>query len=279
MGSAIEVRDVWKTYELGEHGVHALRGVSMRIDAGEFVALLGPSGSGKSSLLHILGAMDRPSAGTVRLEGEEISALPAARQTALRLRRIGFVFQTFNLMPTLTALENVALPMRLAGVVGRRRSERAADLLERVGLADRAGQLPRQLSGGQRQSVAIAPALANDPSLILANDPSLILADEPTGNLDSESGEFVLEILKTLHAGRATIVMVTHNPEMARYAERTITMRDGRLKESRPPVSDTTDEPQSPAPRSPNSARSLATAHVRAVDFREGLLQDVHDLA
>lgn len=217
----ITIQDVWKTYPLGDTKVHALRGVSGTIQAGEFTLLLGPSGSGKSSLLHIIGAMDRPTQGKVEFEGVDISRLSARTQTHLRLKRIGFIFQTFNLMPTLSALENVALPMRLAGKGKRERLERAKQLLERVGLADRAGHLPRQLSGGQRQRVAIARALANDPAVILA--------DEPTGNLDSESGTQIVNILKELHQEGHTILMVTHNVEFANLADRVLRMRDGQL--------------------------------------------------
>jgi len=217
----ITMHDVWKTYPLGDTDVHALRGVSGTIEAGEFAVLLGPSGSGKSSLLHILGAMDRPTQGKVEFEGLDISRLSGREQTQLRLKRIGFVFQTFNLMPTLTALENVALPMRLAGAGKRQRLDRAQHLLERVGLGDRARHLPRQLSGGQRQRVAIARALANDPAVILA--------DEPTGNLDSESGAQVVNILKDLHQEGRTILMVTHNAEFSSLADRVLRMRDGQL--------------------------------------------------
>jgi len=217
----LNVHDLWKTYAMGEHPVHALRGVTATVHAGEFALLLGPSGSGKSSRLHILGAMDHPSRGGVEFEGREISGLSTREQTRLRLTRIGFVFQTFNLMPTLSALENVALPMRLAGVGRRERLERALGLLGRVGLEDRAAHLPRQLSGGQRQRVAIARALANDPALILA--------DEPTGNLDSEAGAQVMEILKGLHRDGRTIILVTHNAEFTALADRVLRMRDGQL--------------------------------------------------
>lgn len=217
----ITVHDVWKTYPLGDTCVQALRGVSVRIEPGEFALLLGPSGSGKSSLLHILGAMDRPTRGQLEFQGRDISRLSGREQTHLRLNRIGFIFQTFNLMPTLTALENVALPMRLAGVGRRERLERAQHLLHRVGLGDRGRHLPRQLSGGQRQRVAIARALANEPAVILA--------DEPTGNLDSESGAQVIDILKELHREGRTILMVTHNAEFAPLADRLLRMRDGQL--------------------------------------------------
>lgn len=221
MAARVEAQNVSKTYQLGDTEVHALRDVNLEIRSGEFVALLGPSGSGKSSLLHILGAMDRPSSGSVLLDGRDISAISDAERTELRLRRIGFVFQTFNLIPTLTALENVALPMRLAGMSKRKRTARASLLLGKVGLADRAGHLPRQLSGGQRQRVAIARALANDPGLILA--------DEPTGNLDTEAGRAVLEVLGALHDEGVALVLVTHNPAMAERADKVLAVCDGKL--------------------------------------------------
>ncbi len=221
MAALIEARDVWKTYHLGDVEVHALREVSLEVHPGAFVALLGPSGSGKSSLLHILGAMDRPTRGNVCLEGQDISTLSPTAQAELRLWRIGFIFQTFNLIPTLTALENVALPMRLAGMGKRKRTGRASHLLETVGLVDRAEHLPKQLSGGQRQRVAVARALANDPALILA--------DEPTGNLDTESGQAVLDLLETVHDQGVTVVMVTHNPELIEHADNVVTIRDGHV--------------------------------------------------
>lgn len=217
----LEATELWKTYGTGEARVHALRGVSLTVARGEFVALVGPSGSGKSSLLHLIGAMDTPTRGAVSLAGEDLGRLKGSQLTALRLRKLGFVFQTFNLIPTLTALENVALPLQLAGAGMRRSRERAGELLTQVGLADRMGHLPSQLSGGQKQRVAIARALANDPALILA--------DEPTGALDTPNGEAIMALLEELNRQGRTIMMVTHNPDLAGRAGRILRMRDGQL--------------------------------------------------
>lgn len=219
----IEAKNLWKTYGAGEAQVNALQGVDLRVSAGEFVALVGPSGSGKSSLLQILGAMDTPTKGQVTLAGTDLSQLSRAQLADLRLRRLGFVFQTFNLLPTLTALENAAIPLQLAGTGSRNARVRARELLEQVGLADRLGHLPSQLSGGQRQRVAIARALANDPAVLLA--------DEPTGALDSASGLALMAQLTELNRQGKTIVMVTHNLELARQAGRVLQIRDGRLYE------------------------------------------------
>jgi putative ABC transport system ATP-binding protein len=221
MRPLIQVVDLWRRYQLGDCIVEALRGVTVDFYKGEFTLLLGPSGSGKSSLLHLLGAMDHPSSGTVHYDGIDLSSLGQGRQTDLRLRKIGFVFQTFNLLPTLNVLENVALPMRFAGVNQKNRNEKAAHLLEKVGLGDRLGHLPKQLSGGQRQRVAIARSLANEPALILA--------DEPTGNLDTHSGEQVIDLLLQLRNEGKTVVMVTHNTEYTALADRTVMLRDGQI--------------------------------------------------
>ncbi|HYG57184.1 MAG TPA: ABC transporter ATP-binding protein [Symbiobacteriaceae bacterium] len=220
----LEAKQLWKTYGSGEARVHALQGVSLAVAQGDFVALVGPSGSGKSSLLHLIGAMDTPTRGAVTLAGEDLGRLRGSQLTALRLRKVGFVFQTFNLMPTLTALENVALPVQLAGAGTRQARERARELLTQVGLADRAGHLPAQLSGGQKQRVAIARALANDPALILA--------DEPTGALDTANGEAIMALLEELNRHGRTIMMVTHNEDLASRAGRVLRMRDGRLAEA-----------------------------------------------
>jgi len=222
MASIVETYDLWKVYPMNGAGVEALRGVELKVEAGEFVALVGPSGSGKSTLLHLLGAMDTPTRGEVRLNGRSLAQMSDAERTRLRCREIGFVFQTFNLLPMLSALENVEIALRLAGVPGRERHVRAAELLERVGLGERMRHLPRQLSGGERQRVAIARALANRPALLLA--------DEPTGNLDSATGESIVALLRQLNDQGQTIVLVTHNAEVANQAGRMLQMKDGQLQ-------------------------------------------------
>lgn len=219
----IELRDVWKIYPKGRARVEALRGVSLVIGEGEKVALVGPSGAGKSTLLYLLGLMDLPSAGHLRLLGQDPRHLPDRARSRLRGRAVGFVFQSFNLIPQLRAWENVALPLRYAGVGLRERRRRALELLERVGLAARAYHYPDELSGGEEQRVAVARALANAPKLILA--------DEPTGNLDSRAGARVLELLDEAHARGATLVTVTHSPEVAARARRVIRLADGRVVE------------------------------------------------
>lgn len=219
MSGVIEVEKLEKVYGMGEGVVRALAGVSFGIERGEFVALMGPSGSGKSTLMHLLGCLDTPTSGRYWLEGEEIGRLSKRRRAQLRNRRIGFVFQTFNLLPRLTALENVIVPLRYRGRVPGAR-ELAAEALAGVGLADRLGHRPSELSGGQRQRVAIARALVTNPALILA--------DEPTGNLDSRTGAEVMELLRRLNEeeGR-TIILVTHDQQLARYATRMIKLHDG----------------------------------------------------
>jgi putative ABC transport system ATP-binding protein len=219
----IDARDLEKSYAMGDQVVHALRGVSVRIEAGEFVAIMGASGSGKSTLMNILGGLDRPSAGTYRLAGEEVQGLTADALAALRNRRIGFVFQQFNLLPRTTALENVELPMVYAGVKPAERQARAQQALARVGLAERAGHTPAALSGGQQQRVAIARALVNAPQLILA--------DEPTGALDSQTSEDIMGLLAQLNAQGITVILVTHEPDIAAWARRRIVFRDGRIVE------------------------------------------------
>jgi putative ABC transport system ATP-binding protein len=210
-----------KWYPMDGSGVEALHGVNLKVEKGEFVAVVGPSGSGKSTLLHLLGAMDTPTDGEVRLNGNDLARMNDAERTRLRRHQIGFVFQTFNLLPTLSAQENVEIAMRLAGVPARERRARAADLLERMGLGSRVGHLPRQLSGGERQRVAIARALANRPALLLA--------DEPTGNLDSATGESIVELLHQLNREGQTIVLVTHNLDIANQAGKVLRMRDGQI--------------------------------------------------
>lgn len=224
MTTIVETNSLWKIYPLDGTGVEALRGVNLTVEAGEFVALVGPSGSGKSTLLHLIGAMDTPTRGEVRLNGHNLSQMSDAARTRLRCIEIGFVFQTFNLLPTLTAQENVEIALRLAGVTGRGRHQRVAELLDQVGLGARKRHLPRQLSGGERQRVAIARALANRPALLLA--------DEPTGNLDSVTGESIVKLLCQLSAGGQTIVLVTHNAEIASQAGRVLRMKDGRIPEA-----------------------------------------------
>lgn len=223
----IETRNLTKTYRMGATDVFALRGVDMRINAGDFVALMGASGSGKSTMMHLLGCLDTPTTGRYLLEGRDVGSLSAQERARLRNQRIGFVFQTFNLLPRLTALDNVALPLlyRAAGKQGNAEPasprKRALVALERVGLAERAGHRPTQLSGGQRQRVAIARALVGDPALILA--------DEPTGNLDSSTGGDIMRLLAELHAEGRTLLLVTHDRAVADQAEYTLHMRDGRL--------------------------------------------------
>jgi putative ABC transport system ATP-binding protein len=201
--------------------VHALRSVDLSICDGQMLSLMGPSGSGKSTLMHIIGLLDRPSDGTVAVEGEEVSEMMPNELAAVRNRRIGFVFQSFNLLSRTTALANVELPLVYAGVSGAERSRRAREALERVGLGDRLGHLPNQLSGGQQQRVAIARALVTEPSIVLA--------DEPTGNLDSVSGVEVMQILQELNAHGITVVLVTHDEIVAHHAERIVRIRDGLI--------------------------------------------------
>jgi putative ABC transport system ATP-binding protein len=222
MGNIIETHDLWKVYRMDDVAVEALRGVELTVEAGEFVALIGPSGSGKSSLLHIIGAMDTPTRGEVLFDGRSQIGMNDGERTRLRCHEIGFVFQTFNLLPTLNAFENVEIAMRLAEIPRVERRARTRELLERVGLGERMGHLPKQLSGGERQRVAVARALANRPRLLLA--------DEPTGNLDSATGKEVVELLRRFNTEGQTIVLVTHDPEVAAQAERVIRMRDGRLQ-------------------------------------------------
>jgi len=218
----IELSAVSRHYQIGANTVRALDGVDLRIGQGEFVAVTGPSGSGKSTLLNVLGCLDRPDSGHYRLAGEDVSGLDDERASAIRNRRIGFVFQSFHLLPRLTVLENVLLPLRFCTPPAPGASERATLLLERVGLADRAHHRPAELSGGQMQRAAIARALLLQPSLLLA--------DEPTGNLDSRSAADVLALLGEVHAAGQTVVLVTHDHDVAGRASRQIRLRDGKVE-------------------------------------------------
>jgi putative ABC transport system ATP-binding protein len=219
--SLIVCQDLVKTYYLGEMEVHALRGVSLTIDAGEFVAVMGASGSGKSTLMNILGCLDVPTGGTYTLEGIDVSTLGENRLAEIRNSKIGFVFQNFNLIPRTTALENVLLPLFYRGIPSHDQKALALRALERVGLADRQRHHPAQLSGGQQQRAAIARALVTNPSIILA--------DEPTGNLDSQSSQEIMDVLTRLNGEGITIILVTHEADIARYARRTILMKDGMV--------------------------------------------------
>lgn len=220
----LNLKEITKEYKLGETVVRALRSLDLSIEEGEIVAIMGPSGSGKSTLMHIIGALDTPSKGTAFLDGQDLERLKEKQLVALRGKKIGFVFQTFNLIQTLTAQQNVELPMIFQGIRRAERAQRAKELLVKVGLADRVRHKPSELSGGERQRVAIGRALANDPEIILA--------DEPTGNLDTESGGAILEMLKGLCVDDGkTVIIVTHDPEATAIADRVIHLRDGRVVE------------------------------------------------
>ncbi len=222
----LELEGVHKSYDLGRGAVHALRGIDLRIHAGEWIAIMGPSGAGKTTLLEILGCLSRPSAGRYRLRGRGVDALSGDELAHVRGDQIGFVFQSFNLLPRLSAEENVALPLVYRRRPRRERGERAREALARVGLEARAGHRPAELSGGERQRVAIARALVNRPALLLA--------DEPTGNLDSATSEEILALLRALHAEGHTVVLVTHDAAIGERAGRLVTIRDGRIESDRP---------------------------------------------
>jgi putative ABC transport system ATP-binding protein len=219
----ISLENVEKVYQMDEVEVHALRGINLSIHEGEFVSIMGPSGSGKSTMLHIIGCLDNPSSGKVFLGGKDVSQLGSSKLARIRGREIGFIFQFFNLYPTLNTIENVELPMMILDVDKKVRRKKAKELLESVGMGDRIHHLPSQLSGGQRQRMAIARALANDPSVLLA--------DEPTGNLDSKSGEELLSVFKRLNKEGRTVVVVTHDQSIAESAEKIVKMKDGLVEE------------------------------------------------
>ena len=218
----IETRDLWKTYVMGDEEIHALRGVSIAIERGEYVAIMGPSGSGKSTLMNLIGCLDTPSKGTYLLNEKEVSEMNDNELARIRNEEIGFVFQTFNLLPRATALHNVELPLVYAGIPKTKRLEMAKAAMEKVELTPRMNHKPNELSGGQRQRVAIARALVNDPSILLA--------DEPTGNLDSKTGIEIMALFDRLHRAGNTIIVVTHEADIAAHAHRVIAIRDGQVE-------------------------------------------------
>jgi putative ABC transport system ATP-binding protein len=220
--SLIETVDLWKTYQMGSEQIHALRGVSIQIERGEYVAIMGPSGSGKSTLMNLIGCLDTPSKGSYLLNGKQVSQMNDDELARIRNEEIGFVFQTFNLLPRATALHNVELPLIYAGVTGKERAEKAGMALQRVDLSDRKTHRPNELSGGQRQRVAIARALVNNPSILLA--------DEPTGNLDSKTGDEIMGLFSRLHEAGNTIIVVTHEADIAAKAHRVVYIRDGQVE-------------------------------------------------
>jgi len=236
--TVIALQGIQRLYRMGDETIYALRGVDLSIERNEYVALMGPSGSGKSTLMNLIGCLDSPSAGSYWLNGQDVAGLSDNQLAQIRNKEIGFVFQTFNLLPRLSALDNVALPLIYAGVSEAQRRERALEVLNQVGLGDRVSHKPNELSGGQRQRVAVARALVNRPSLILA--------DEPTGNLDSKTSIEIMELFATIHALGNTIVLVTHEEDIARHAHRMVRLKDGVVE------SDQTQKPQRVGSTSPS---------------------------
>ncbi|HUT86502.1 MAG TPA: ABC transporter ATP-binding protein [Candidatus Heimdallarchaeota archaeon] len=227
----IKLQNIARTYQMGKTEVRALQGVDLEINEGECVAIMGPSGSGKSTLMHVIGALDRPDGGSIQFEGHDIADESSNGLAEIRGKKIGFVFQTFSLMPTLSALDNVELAMTFQGVPRSKRRARACQLLEQVGLGDRMKHRPSELSGGEQQRVAIARALANDPQILLA--------DEPTGNLDSQSGQQIMELIESLNKEQGmTVILVTHDPNLEAYADRLIRLLDGKIDETEGGVDD-----------------------------------------
>lgn len=222
MSLVIKIRNIKRDFPLGQEIVKVLKGIDLDIEQGDYVALMGPSGSGKSTLMNLLGCLDTPTSGSYELNGQDVSSMSDDELAEIRNREIGFVFQTFNLLPRTTALENVALPMIYAGASKKMRTERAEEVLTDVGLADRMDHKPNQLSGGQRQRVAVGRALVNKPSIILA--------DEPTGNLDSKTSEEIMKLIDEIHAKGNTVILVTHEEEIAERAHRVIRLRDGMVE-------------------------------------------------
>lgn len=220
--AVVQIENVEKIYRMGDQDVHALAGVSIAFESGSFSAVMGPSGSGKSTMLNLLGCLDRPSAGRYILDGHDVSTLDDDELSAVRLRRLGFIFQSFNLIPQLTVQENIELPLYYLDWDAARSAERARELAGQVGLGDRLGHRPTELSGGQQQRVAVARALSNDPTIILA--------DEPTGNLDSATGDQIMTMLAELNQQGKTIIMVTHEPEIAAFSSQQVHMRDGLIE-------------------------------------------------
>ena len=227
--SLIKAEDLWRSYEMGAETVHALSGVDLIVEHGEYLAIMGPSGSGKSTLMNLLGCLDTPTKGRYELNGREVSQMNEDELASVRNQEIGFVFQTFNLLPRASALRNVELPLVYRGMPPEQRAERALQVLKQVDLSDRAHHRPNELSGGQRQRVAIARALVNNPSLLLA--------DEPTGNLDSKTGDEILELFATLHREGHTLIVVTHEEEVAEKSQRIVRLRDGKVEKDQRVVS------------------------------------------
>ena len=239
----ITTQDLWKTYVMGTEEIHALRGVSINIEKGEYVAIMGPSGSGKSTLMNLVGCLDTPSKGSYMLNGKEVAAMNDDDLARIRNEEIGFVFQTFNLLPRATALHNVELPLVYAGISGKDRLDRARQALAKVELTDRGSHRPNELSGGQRQRVAIARALVNNPSILLA--------DEPTGNLDSKTGVEIMALLAEINGRGNTVILVTHAEDIAAHARRVIRLRDGLIE---------SDRAQAPRPAAPHAVPATPAA-------------------